>query len=130
MVHIRLSVQLVPEARLASLLRPRIVPAPPGPGFISAGLVRRCVAGVEGDEGGILDHSFPYPEPLRVQLPLQLVPDQLILPGPLQTLLELPDGAVVWGLLRVAEEVLETEAGVFLALQLRALRLYQALTPS
>jgi len=63
-------------------------------------------------------------------LPLQLVPDQLILPGPLQTLLELPDGAVVWGLLRVAEEVLETEAGVFLALQLRALRLYQALTPS
>ena len=43
LVDICLRVQLVPIAGLAALLRPPAIPAPPGPGLLSAELIFRCV---------------------------------------------------------------------------------------
>jgi len=112
-------VQLEAEAGLAALLSPRSIPAPPGSRLLSPGPLGRGVAGVGGDEGGVLDDALLDIEAPLVQLLLQLSPDSPVPAGFGEALPELPHRRVVRRLLREPEKPLEAEAVVHLPLQLR-----------
>ena len=73
---------------------------------------------VGGDERRVLSHALPDSEALRVELALQLLPDQPVPARLGEALPEPPHRAVIRGL-REPEETLEAQPVIHLPLQLR-----------
>lgn len=118
MLFVHHDMQFVTEVRLFPFLCPGAVPAPPGPGLLSPGRVRRFMAGIGGDETRVLDNPLPNFQTLYLDLRLQLIPNRLLFPAPDQPFPEVPEGGVIRYLLRESQELPEGYAVVGLPLHL------------